>query len=155
MVFPGKIKRNDGPEDTAFMEGRGPADRSQLGPYPSAVTDPRDFKNSFISQKFNPDKSTFWQQVFSQDTANSSQEKINRISQTNEPNFPEPLNQLSRDFLTKYSGAVERGLIEPDRAISKQALAVFAQEPAASRINTKDQNTASDSKFAGAGGGKV
>jgi hypothetical protein len=23
MVFPGKIKRNDGPEDTAFMEGRG------------------------------------------------------------------------------------------------------------------------------------
>jgi hypothetical protein len=34
MVFPGKIKRNDGPEDTAFMEGRGPADRSQLGPYP-------------------------------------------------------------------------------------------------------------------------
>ena len=155
MVFPGKIKRNDGPEDTAFMEGRGPADRSQLGPYPSAVTDPRDFKNSFISQKFNPDKSTFWQQVFSQDTANLAQEKLNCISQTNEPNFPEPLNQLSRDFLTKYSGAVERGLIEPDRAISKQALAVFAQEPAASRINTKDQNTASDSKFAGAGGVKV
>jgi hypothetical protein len=155
MVFPGKIKRNDGPEDTAFMEGRRPADSSQLGPYPSAVTDPRDFKNSFISQKFNPDKSTFWQQVFSQDTANLSQEKLNYAAQTNEPNFPEPLNQLSRDFLVKYSGAVERGLIEPDRAISRQALAVFAQEPAASRMNTKDQNTASDSKFAGAGGVKV
>jgi hypothetical protein len=158
MVFPGKIKRVDGPEDTAFMEGRGPADRSQLGPYPSAVTDPKDFKNSFISQKFNPDKSTFWQQVFSQETANLSQEKINRSSQTDEPNFPDPLNQLSRDFLAKYSGpggAVERGLIEPDRAISRQSLSRFAQEPAASRINTKDQNTASDSKFAGAGGVKV
>jgi hypothetical protein len=68
------------------------------------------------------------------------------------------LNQLSRDFLAKYSGpggAVERGLIEPDRAISRQSLSRFAQEPAASRINTKDQNTASDSKFAGAGGVKI
>jgi hypothetical protein len=155
MVFPGKIKRVDGPEDTAFMEGRGPADRSQLGPFPSAVTDPKDFKNSFINQKFNPDKSTFWQQTFSQETANLSQEKINRASQTDEPNFPDPLNTLSRDFLVKYSNAIERGLIEPDRAVSSQSLARFAQEPAASRINTKDQNTASDSKFAGAGGVKI
>lgn len=158
MVFSGKNIRNDGPEDTAFVGGRGPADRSQIGPYPSAITDPRDFKNSFINQKFNPSGATFWQQAFSQDTAKLSQEKINHASQTDEPNFPDPLNQLSKDFLAKYSGpggAVDRGLVEPDRAVSRQALARFAQEPAASRMNTKDQNTASDSKFAGAGGVKV
>jgi len=158
MVFSEKSIRNDGPEDTAFAEGRGPADRSQIGPYPSVITDPRDFKNSFINQKFNPSGSDFWQQAFSQDTAKLSQEKISRASQTDEPNFPDPLNQLSRDFLAKYSGpggAVERGLIESDRAVSRQSLARFAQEPAASRMNTKDQNTAGDSKFAGAGGVKI
>lgn len=151
-------KRRDNSFDIAFAEGRGPADRSQLGPFPSAITDPRDFKNAFISQRFNPDKKDFWQQVFSQETADLSQEKINSAAQTNEPNFPDPLNQLARDFLAKYSGpggAIDRGLVEFDRAVSNQSLAAFAQEPAASRMNTKDQNTAGTSRFAGAGGVSV
>jgi len=158
MAAPKSFTRNNGPDDRAFLEGRGPADRSQIGPFPSAITDPKDFKNAFISQRFNPEKSTFWQQAFSQETADLSQQKINEAAQSDAPNFPESLNTLSRDFLSKYSGpdgAIQRGLIEPDRAISKYSVVAFAQEPAASRINTKDPNTAGDSKFAGAGGVKV
>lgn len=158
MALPPFNKRRDNPADKAFAKGDRPADRSQLGPFPSAITDPRDFKNEFISQRFNPDKRDFWQQVFSQETADLSQEKLNLAYQTNEPNFPEPMNQLARDFLAKYSGpggAIDRGLVEPDRAVSSQSLAAFAQEPAASRINTKDQNTAGTSRFAGSGGVSV
>lgn len=155
MALPPFSKRFNDPSDRAFREGRRPGDRSQLGPYPSAITDPRDFANAFINKKNNPISDGFWKQVFSQDTANQSQEKINLASQSDEPAFPGPMNELAKDFLAKYSGpggAIERGLIEPDRAVSKDTLARFAQEPAASRINSKDPNTAGTSQFAGAGG---
>jgi hypothetical protein len=155
MALPPFSRRFDDPADRAFREGRRPGDRSQLGPYPSAITDPRDFANAFISKKNNPIGDGFWQQVFSQDAADASQEKINTAFKFGEPNFPGPMNALAKDFLFKYSGpggAIERGLIEQDRAVSRDNLARFVQEPAASRINSKDQNTAGTSQFAGAGG---
>jgi hypothetical protein len=157
-MLPPFSKRRDGPADKAFVEGRRPADRSQLGPYPSAIDDPRDFKNEFISQRFNPGEREFWQQVFAQETANQSQEKLNQSSLTDEPNFPGPMNDLARDFLMKYSGpggAVDRGLIEPDRYISRDTVAPLTREPVAIRINTKDPNTAGSSRFAGSGGVNV
>lgn len=152
MALPPFIKRRDSPADKAFVAGDRPADKSQLGPFPSAVTDPRDFKNEFIGQRFNPGKKEFWQQVFSQETADASQEKLNLAYQTNEPNFPEPMNQLARDFLAKYSGpggAIDRGLVPLERAVLSQSLAVFAQEPAGSSINTYSPETAGTSQFPG------
>ena len=158
MALPPFSRRFDDPADRAFRAGARPGDRNQLGPFPSAIQDPRDFANAFINKKNNPVGDAFWQQVFSQETADQSTEKIKQAALVDEPRFPEPLNNLAKDFLVKYSGpggAVERGLIEQDRYIAGDMLAKYAQEPAASRMNTKDPNTASTSQYPGAGGVKV
>jgi len=158
MALPPFSRRFDDPADRAFRSGARPGDRNQLGPFPSAIQDPRDFANAFINKKNNPIGDSFWQQVFSQETADQSTEKIKQASLVDEPRFPEPLNALAKDFLTKYrgpGGAVERGLVEQDRYIAGDMLAKFAQEPAASRMNTKEPNTASTSQYPGAGGVNV
>lgn len=146
MVLPAFSKDYSAPFSRAFREGRFPGENNQLGPYPTS-SDPKDFASSFASKfKFNPDKSSFWQQVFSQDVANQSQEKINLGAQSDFPSFTDPgNNQLAQDFLAKYSGpggAVERGLIAPEDAISKESLAALASQPAAARMNTTAKDTA-------------
>jgi hypothetical protein len=144
-------------KDDAFRSGVRPGDRNQLGPFPSAIEDPRDFSNALINKTNNPDRETFWQQVFSQETANQSSEKIKQAALSDEPRFPEPMNALAKDFLAKYwgpAGAVQRGLVGKDY-VARDMLAKYVQEPAASRMNTKDPNTASTSQYPGAGGVNV
>lgn len=155
-MLPPFSKRRDDPADKAFAEGRRPGDRNQLGPYPSAIGSVQDFKNEFISQRFNPDKKDFWQQAFSQETATQSQAKLNIASLSDEPNFPEPLNTLARDFLMKYSGpggAIDRELIDPGSAITKDTIAPLTREPVALRIGDRDPNVVG--KFPGSGGVSV
>lgn len=146
MVLPAFSKDYSDPFSRAFREGRSPDENNQLGPYASRPN-PKDFAASFAGQfKENPSKLAFWQQAFSQDTANQSQEKINLGSQSDLPSFKDPNdNQLAQDFLTKYSGpggAIDRGLIAPEDAISKESLASLASQPAAARMNTTSKDTA-------------
>lgn len=134
------------PLDEAFREGTRPGDDNRLGPNPDFITDPQKFANSFVNQKFNPKSEGFWNQVFSAETAGLSQDKINAAASTDEPNFPSyVVNQDARNFLIKYSGpggAIERGLVEPDRAITKEVLARMTTQTATDGSSFSDPNTA-------------
>lgn len=147
MAVPLFTKRSENPGDLAFREGRRPGDLNQLGPNPNPVFDPRDFANSFVQQKFNPDSKNFWNSsVFSSETAGLSQNKINAASQTDFSTFKDPRDdQFARDFLTKYSGpggAIERGLVNPEDAITKERLGSLVTQYATAASNSKMKDTA-------------
>ena len=132
--------------DEAFRGGERPGDKNRLGPNPDFITDPKDFASSFVNQKFNPKGKGFWNQVFSAETAGLSQDKINAAASTDESNFKTDVdNQYARDFLTKYSGpggAIERGLVESDRAVTKEGLARLTTQSAVDGSSFSDPNTA-------------
>lgn len=159
MTFRPYTKDYSNPEDQAFRAGIRPGENARLGPNQSAITNPRDFANKFVNLRFNPDaKANLWNSnVFGSDTAAQSQGKINAAAASDSPAFMNPEdNKFAWDFLQKYSGpggAIERGLIEPDRAITKEMLARLSTEPATFGASQKDPNTAS--KFPGESGIKA
>lgn len=147
-MLPPFSKRYDNPAERAFRAGDRPGDTNQLGPNPTPVTDPKDFANAFVQQRFNPDKKTFWSNsIFSSDTAEQSQQKIDVAAGSDFGNFKDPRDtQFVNDFLMKYSGpggAIERGLVEPDRAITKESLARLVSQPGTAGASQRDPNTAS------------
>jgi hypothetical protein len=146
MAAPLFNKRVEDPADLAFREGRRPGDNNRLGPNQNAITNPKDFANAFVQMRFNPDSKTFWNSsVFGSDVAGASQDKINRAGSTDYPAFTDPRdNTFAWDFLNKYSGpggAIERGLVEPERAVTKEGLARLMTQPAALGSTQKDPNT--------------
>lgn len=132
-----------GLDDLAFREGRRPGDGAQQGPGASPISDPRDFARFFAGQiKNNPDaKSMYDTDVFSAETAAGSQQKINIAATTD---LPDNATQFARDFAYKYSGpggAIERGLVKPEDAVTKERLAALITEPAATRTNSSMKDT--------------
>ena len=131
------------PADQAWRTGESP-DQGTLGPYRKSDQDPNSFRNSFVTKlRHNPDYKTFYSgNIYSADTAEASQQKINTAAQTAEATFKDPGNNtLANDFLAKYSQGIDRGLIEEDRAIKPENLDNLTTEPAAARISSKDPNT--------------
>lgn len=144
------------PEDRAFRAGVRPGENARLGPNQTRITASKDFANKFINLRFNPDaRANLWDvNVFGADTAAASQNKINEAASTDFPSFPDPEdNKFAWDFLVKYSGpggAIARGLIEPERAVTKEMLARLTTQPATFGTSQKDPNTVS--KFPGESG---
>ena len=155
MVLQPFSKDYSAPADQAWRRGDR-VDVGTLGPNPRASQDPQAFKNAFVNRiRFNPDSKSFYSSnVFAQETAARSQGKIDAAASTDQPNFINPGdNQLAQDFVSKYSQAVSRGLIEEDRAVTKDGLAKLVSEPATAGSSERDPNTAN--KFPGEGGTQV
>lgn len=134
--------RFDNAADKAFREGRRPGDNTRLGPNPNPITDPKDFANAFVKKTFNPNAEAPWStSVFSADAAASSQDKINQAGTTD---LPPKADRFVKDFAYKYSGpggAIERGLVSMENAVTKERLAALITEPAAAGSAEKDPNT--------------
>ena len=131
------------PVDKAWRTGESP-DRGTLGPNRKADADPNSFKDTFVSKlQDNPGYKNFYNEsVFSADTADASQQKIDEQSKTTDSTFKNPSDtRLANDFLTKYSEGVNRGLIQEEDAVTPGNLNAFTSEPAAARISEKDPNT--------------
>jgi hypothetical protein len=132
-----------GPVKQAWLTGKGP-DEGTLGPNRKTDTDSGSFKNSFVSKlRDNPGYKNFYNgSVFSDDTAELSQQKINDKSKTPDALFKNP-NDTDRAnaFLTRYSEGVSRGLIEEEDAVTPDNLARLTGEPAAAGASEKDPNT--------------
>lgn len=140
MAFKSFSKDYTSPSDQAWRDGKSPYNET-IGPYRS--TNPESFRNNFVSElNKNPDFKGFYQQAFGSDTAQESQEKIDRASQSKKASFVDDRNNsLANDFLTKYSEGVARGLVEEDRAVFPENLAKLVTENATSGSNLKDPNT--------------
>jgi hypothetical protein len=155
MVLQPFNKDYSNPNEQAWRQGKSPY-AGTLGPNPQFTGDPTSFKNDFINRiRFNPDSKGFYtNNVFSQDTAQRSQDKINSAAGTDQPSFLNPEdNRIAQDFVSKYSQAVSRGLVEEDRAITKGGLARLVSQPATAGSSERDPNTAN--KFPGEGGTQV
>ena len=155
MVMQPFSKSYGGPAEQAWREGQ-PAYAGTLGPYPSSATDPESFKNGFVEKmRANPDSKNFYNNsVFGRDIADQSQAKIDAASKTDQPSFTNPgNNELAKDFVSKYSQAIERGLIEEDRAVTRDGLARIASQSATEGSSERDPNTTS--KFPGASGASI
>jgi hypothetical protein len=143
------------PSEQAWRQGQSPY-AGTLGPYPSAASDPESFKNGFVEKmRANPDSKNFYNSsVFGSDTAGRSQAKIDAASETDQPSFAgSGDNALAKDFVSKYSQAIERGLIEEDRAVTRDGLARIASQSATEGSSERDPNTTN--KFPGASGASI
>ena len=140
MAAPIYGTRKTSPADLAWRRGDAP-DSGTLGEFKESDTDPNSFRDSWVAKmKDNPDYRDFYTSAkFPDETAALSQQKIGLASQSAYSNFSDPRNKLTADrFLDAYSVGVQRGLVEQDKAVFPENLAVFAAESATSRID--DEN---------------
>lgn len=153
-----QFNKRTGPADEVFASGQKPGDYNQLGPRQGqAFLSPR-FAAEFAKRlplKENPGASNLWDtNVFTSDSAEQAQQVIDQKSQTMQPAFDNDVNnQLASDFLDKYLNGIDRGLIEPERAVYSGTLARLATQPANMGSSEKDPNTAN--KFPGASGTQI
>lgn len=153
-----QFNKRTGPADEVFASGQKPGDYNQLGPRQGqAFLSPR-FAAEFAKRlplKENPGASNLWDtNVFTSDSAQQAQQVIDQKSQTMQPAFDNDLNnQLASDFLDKYLNGIDRGLIEPERAVYSGTLARLATQPANMGSSERDPNTAN--KFPGASGTQI
>lgn len=140
MAAPIFNTRKESPSDLAWRKGESPY-RGTLGEFKKSDTDPTSFRDVWVSKmKDNPEYRDFYSSAqFPDETAALSQDKINVSSQSAYSSFPDPNNKLKADrFLDAYSAAVQRGIIEQDKAVLPENLAYLTTESATSRIN--DEN---------------
>ena len=124
-------------------EGRRPGDGAQQGPEAERISNPKDFARFFAGQiKNNPDFSSMYDtDVFSSQTADASQQKIDTAGSQD---LPDNVSKFARDFAYKYSGpggAIERGLVDPKDAITKERLGPLMSQPATAGISSKMVDT--------------
>lgn len=140
MASPIYGTRKTSPSDIAWRRGD-PPDKGTIGEFKEADTRPESFRDAWVAKmKDNPDYRDFYSSAkFPTETALLSQQKINIASQSAYSNFPDPRNKFAADrFLDAYSASVQRGLIEPEKAVFPENLRYLATESATSRIN--DEN---------------
>lgn len=156
MVLSPFNKDYSSPEDQAWKKGWSPYNET-LGPNRASDADPKAFTNRFVSslRSKNPDYRDFYNQnVFSADEAKQSQSNIDRAYNSFNAQFKnKDDNYIANDFLAKYSSGVDRGLIEPDRAVFPDSLARLVTQPATAGSSVKDPNTVG--KFAGSSGAQI
>lgn len=147
MVGP-LFNKRFGVDDKAFAAGRRPGDG--YGPFEGRPVDPKTFASQFGSTaRFNPGKTGFWNDIFSSETADQSQSKIDQAASSDSPNFSNPEdNRIASDFLQKYSqdkvnGAVARGLVLEEDAVSSETAARMATQRATFGSNQKSPDTTS------------
>ena len=138
MTAPPFPDRSTSPADQAWRTGVSPY-AGTLGPNKTADT----IKNNFVARtKESPDYATFYNRTFSE-VAPQSQAKIDAAAASDQPNFSNPGDQsFATQFAKNYAAGVSRGLIEEDRAITKDGLARLSSEFATQGSNQKDPNVA-------------
>lgn len=147
--MPPIFTKKRGTDDIAFVEGRRPGDGGLQGAEATRFENPIDFAKTFagrVGSDTNPDFASMYKtDVFSPESAAASQEKLNTLATTD---LPPNATNFARNFAFKYSGpggAIERGLINPEDAVTKEGLDyLIAQEPAAS---TNDRVGSTVGKF--------
>ena len=147
-MLPPFSKSNSSPQDQTWREGKSPYSGT-LGPNRTAS----DFTDAFVAKlKDNPDYENFYgSSNFNQETAQKSQQKINRSATTQEPAFSNPDdNPFAKDFLSKYSEGVARGLISEEDRVGTDKLSILASQPASAGSSEKNPGTAN--QFPGQGG---
>lgn len=138
-MLPTFSKSYSSPQDQAWRAGKSPYSGT-LGPNRTTS----DFKDTFVADlKDNPRYENFYSgSNFNQETAQKSQQKIDQSSTTQEPVFSNPGdNPFAKDFLSKYSEGVARGLISEEDRVGADKLNIFASQPAAAGSSEKNQNT--------------
>ena len=147
-MLPSFSKSSSSPQDQAWREGKSPYSGT-LGPNRTAY----DFTDAFVAKlKDNPGYENFYgNSNFNQETAQKSQQKINRSATTQEPAFSNPNdNPFAKDFLFKYSEGVARGLISEEDRVGTDKLSILASQPASAGSSEKNPGTAN--QFPGQGG---
>lgn len=142
MAFEPFNTRSDSPSDKAFKRGVSPYNKT-LGSTKELSS--VDYKNGFVAGlKDSPEFPGFYSAGrFDDKTSELSQQKINMAASTNNPNFANPeYNNSASGFLAKYAQGVNRGLIEPDKAISSAGLIRLTQQSATEGSSERDPNTA-------------
>lgn len=141
-------KSYSSPQDQAWREGKSPYSGT-LGPNRTAF----DFTNAFAAKlKDNSNYENFYRgSSFTQETAQKSQQKINQSALSQEPAFSNPNdNPFAKDFLSKYSEGVARGLISEEDRVGADKLSILASQPATAGSSEKNPGTAN--QFPGQGG---
>jgi len=147
-MLPSFSKSSSSPQDQAWREGKSPYSGT-LGPNRTAY----DFTDAFVAKlKDNPGYENFYgNSNFNQETAQKSQQKINRSATTQEPAFSNPNdNPFAKDFLFKYSEGVARGLISEEDRVGADKLSILASQPASAGSSERNPGTAN--QFPGQGG---
>lgn len=141
-------KSSSSPQDQTWREGKSPYSGT-LGPNRTAA----DFTDAFVSKlKDNPGYENFYGgSNFNQETAQKSQQKINQSATTQEPAFLNPDdNPFAKDFLSKYSEGVTRGLISEEDRVGPDKLSILAAQPATA--GSSEKNPGTTNQFPGQGG---
>jgi len=147
-MLPSLSKSSSSPQDQAWREGKSPYSGT-LGPNRTAY----DFTDAFVAKlKDNPGYENFYgNSNFNQETAQKSQQKINRSATTQEPAFSNPNdNPFAKDFLFKYSEGVARGLISEEDRVGADKLSILASQPASA--GSSERNPGTVNQFPGQGG---
>lgn len=137
-MLPTFSKSNSSPQDQTWREGKSPYSGT-LGPNRTTA-----FTDTFVAKlKDNPGYENFYSgSNFNQETAQKSQQKINQSATNQEPVFSNPDdNPFARDFLSKYSEGVARGLISEEDRVGADKLSILASQPAAAGSSEKNPNT--------------
>jgi hypothetical protein len=147
MAIPPLSRAFDSPFDKKFREGGRPGEFNQLGINKEPIYDPKQLVSKFVSQKENPrTRDLYSDSVFPRDVAEQSQQKIDDLSFTDFASFKDQRdNDAAQRFLMAYSGpggAIERGLVLPEEAVTKERLATLRTEPATTGSNQSSPNTA-------------
>lgn len=147
-MLPPFSKSSSSPQDQTWREGKSPYSGT-LGPNRAAA----DFTDAFVSKlKDNPGYENFYGgSNFNQETAQKSQQKINQSATTQEPAFLNPDdNPFAKDFLSKYSEGVTRGLISEEDRVGPDKLSILAAQPATA--GSSEKNPGTTNQFPGQGG---
>lgn len=139
------------PADQAVRD-KNSVSANTTGPNAPAKTDPTSYRNKFVSElKKNPPSHEFYSQVFSAKDAESSQDKINSLS--DQPNFTNKGDQsLAKDFVGKYAEGVKRSLLPEDQAINQHTIAAFQAQQPGQGIGDTSVAASSRIKYPGASG---
>jgi len=146
-MLPSFSKSSSSPQDQAWREGKSPYSGT-LGPNRTTS-----FTDAFVAKlKDNPGYENFYgNSNFNQETAQKSQQKINRSATTQEPAFSNPNdNPFAKDFLFKYSEGVARGLISEEDRVGADKLSILASQPASA--GSSERNPGTVNQFPGQGG---
>lgn len=151
MVNQPFTKDYSNPDDQAIRRGQLP-DSGTTGPNAPANTDPASYRNQFVSQlRKNPPSKDFYQQVFSSQSADDQQQKIDELR--DQPNFSHPGDQaLAKDFLAKYTEGGKRGLMPLDEQINQDTIAAYQSQQPGQGIGDGNVTAASRIKYPGATG---
>lgn len=127
------------PADQAWRTGESPYSGT-LGP--NRTADP--IRDPWVADmKKNPDYANFYSDRTFANVVPQSQAKIDRLAQTDLPNFSNPGDQsFATDFARNYAQAISRGLVEKEKAVQPVNLANLMSEPATAGSNEASSNTA-------------